>query len=56
MLYNTPKLSAIKLGESTSHEDNRIKTQERMKQFMEADAKLRQYCREKGIPVPKMIC
>lgn len=56
MMYNTPKLCAIKLRVGTPSEDNRAKTQELMKRFMEADTKLRQYCHEKGIEVPKMMC
>lgn len=56
MMYNTPKLCAIKLRSGTPSEDNRAKTQELMKRFMENEAKLRQYCREKGIEVPKLMC
>ena len=49
-------LSKRRLATLEEKEDNRAKTLAMIKRYNDAQQRLEQHCREKGIPVPVMVC
>ncbi len=56
MMYNTPKINLDRLREGTVSKDNRAKAQNVMQAYLDAQVELERVCKEKGIPVPKIVC
>lgn len=55
-MYVPLRINLIRNVTSETREDNRAKSLEMVRRYRDAQQRLEAVCKEKGIPVPVMVC